>query len=83
MKTVKICYPVHPWYCPKCKTLYFDEVECKCDIKKTNKCPYSVIGQCTGNFSPFDCDGIDIPSECSDLLIKDLDIIGIENIHGK
>jgi len=30
MKTVKICYPVHPWYCPNCKTLYFSEVECEC-----------------------------------------------------
>jgi len=31
MKTVEVCYPVNPWYCPKCKKLYFSEVECDCD----------------------------------------------------
>ncbi len=31
MKTIKICCNVYPYYCPKCKALYFVEVECKCD----------------------------------------------------
>lgn len=30
MKTVKVAYPVHPFYCPGCKALYFTEVECRC-----------------------------------------------------
>ena len=31
MKTVKISYEVQPYYCPKCKALYFSEVDCPCD----------------------------------------------------
>ncbi len=34
MKTVKICYPVEPYFCPKCKKLFFSEVECKCDVEE-------------------------------------------------
>lgn len=30
MKTIKICYPLHPYYCPNCKAVYFSEVECNC-----------------------------------------------------
>lgn len=34
MKTIKICYAVHPYYCPKCKKLYFSEVDCDCDERE-------------------------------------------------
>lgn len=28
------------------------------------KCKLSINGKCTGNFSPLNCDGLDIPKEC-------------------
>lgn len=37
MKTIRICYEVHPFYCPKCKALYYLEVDCKCDNGEQNE----------------------------------------------
>lgn len=29
-EVIKICSIVHPYYCPKCKLLYYTKVKCKC-----------------------------------------------------
>ena len=35
------------------------------------KCKLSVDGKCKGNFSPLDCNGIDTPEECKEMLDAD------------
>ena len=38
MKTIKHCYTPNYFYvCPKCKKMYWDEVECDCDSNKEDK----------------------------------------------
>lgn len=34
----------------------------------TKKCDLSINGKCKGNFSPFECNGLDHPEECKEML---------------
>lgn len=33
MKTIKIAHSVRPYHCPRCKALYFSEVDCECELE--------------------------------------------------
>ena len=47
------------------------------------KCKLSVDGKCKGNFSPLDCNGIDTPEECKEMLDADHEVKEMEVKDGK